>query len=127
MPTRSRALRVTFLLLSAACGGQVAPGAESGPRDAGVDRNEAPFDAAEAARDVFVCTVSCDGSCTDTNTDPNNCGACGHNCLGGACVAGQCQPVILSANQSQPTFLTLDGDSTSESTFRRKRGREGFT
>jgi hypothetical protein len=26
----------------------------------------------------------------------NNCGACGHGCLGGACSAGACQPVVLA-------------------------------
>src|SRR5215472_3459982 len=27
------------------------------------------------------------------STDPDNCGRCGHACLGGTCVAGTCQPV----------------------------------
>ncbi|MEO7034361.1 MAG: hypothetical protein ABI548_10730 [Polyangiaceae bacterium] len=31
----------------------------------------------------------------DTNTDAANCGACGHSCLGGACAAGMCQPLLL--------------------------------
>jgi hypothetical protein len=33
--------------------------------------------------------------------DPQNCGACGHSCLGGACARGQCQPVVLA--EDQPT------------------------
>ncbi len=28
--------------------------------------------------------------------DPRHCGACGHDCLGGACVGGRCQPVLLA-------------------------------
>jgi len=33
-----------------------------------------------------------------TASDPLNCGACGHNCLGGTCVGGQCQPVAIASN-----------------------------
>ncbi len=31
--------------------------------------------------------------CAPSDTDPHNCGACWHDCLGGACVGGVCQPV----------------------------------
>jgi hypothetical protein len=32
----------------------------------------------------------------DTTSDGKNCGACGHDCLGGACTSGQCQPIELA-------------------------------
>src|SRR5262249_139897 len=32
----------------------------------------------------------CNGVCTNTNTDPKNCGSCGVDCAGGPCVNGQC-------------------------------------
>jgi hypothetical protein len=32
------------------------------------------------------------GACGDTSDDPANCGSCGHDCLGGECAAGACQP-----------------------------------
>lgn len=35
------------------------------------------------------------GPCGDTMTDPHNCSRCGHDCLGGACDAGVCQPVAI--------------------------------
>ncbi len=39
--------------------------------------------------------------CIDTHNDPENCGACGHSCLGGACNAGVCVPVALHFGQKQ--------------------------
>jgi hypothetical protein len=41
-----------------------------------------------------------DLACSDLQNDPLNCGACGHDCLGGGCVAGKCQPMVLAAAQS---------------------------
>jgi hypothetical protein len=35
------------------------------------------------------------GGCTDTQGDPHNCGVCGHDCLGGSCSLGQCQPIQI--------------------------------
>lgn len=34
--------------------------------------------------------VNCNGSCTDLNSDPANCGFCGNGCPSGACQAGAC-------------------------------------
>jgi hypothetical protein len=36
------------------------------------------------------------GGSIDLNTDPENCGSPGHSCLGGICLAGHCQPVLVS-------------------------------
>ncbi len=54
-------------------------------------------------------TASCQprSTCSDTQSDPNNCGTCGHSCLGGACSAGVCQPVNLASGQSGPTALVV--------------------
>jgi hypothetical protein len=39
---------------------------------------------------------------TSIQTDPKHCGRCGHDCLGGACLGGLCQPVILAYDQGGP-------------------------
>jgi hypothetical protein len=40
----------------------------------------------------------------------NNCGACGHSCLSGACITGACQPFpIVTALQGVPGSLRMDG------------------
>lgn len=39
-------------------------------------------------------------SCVDLKTDPKNCGTCGHDCVGGACTAGSCQPTTLATGQN---------------------------
>ncbi len=38
--------------------------------------------------------------CGDTQSSPGNCGACDHDCLGGTCKAGKCQPVAISGSSS---------------------------
>lgn len=41
------------------------------------------------------------GTCTaDLLSDPKSCGACGHDCLGGACKTGKCQPVKVVSGQA---------------------------
>jgi hypothetical protein len=42
---------------------------------------------------------------SDLGQDPLNCGACGHSCQGGACVAGTCQPVVVVGDPLVATGL----------------------
>lgn len=48
----------------------------------------------------------------DKTSDKANCGACGHDCLGGACTASKCQPVqVVFSASSQPYGLAVDGQN----------------
>ena len=88
--------------LASGCGataGEVLQGVEAG----GTADASAP-DAVSDAPQPEAADAGCDGS---FDSDPANCGACGHGCLGGACVAGQCQPVLL-ATGPQPFSAVVD-------------------
>jgi hypothetical protein len=68
-----------------------------------------------------VCQISCTSGALDCNqnpedgcevnplSDPKNCGGCGHDCLGGTCAAGKCQPAVIADDQSYPYGIALDG------------------
>lgn len=71
------------------------------PNDDGAAQDASPSDASDAA-DVIV------HPCTSTFTDTFNCGACGHDCLGGACTAGRCEPVVLANELGQPMAIAVD-------------------
>lgn len=50
-------------------------------------------DALDAGSDA---ALAGDVACTSpSDTDPANCGRCGHSCIGGTCEGGQCQPVTV--------------------------------
>jgi len=55
-----------------------------------------------------ACTMQCGGKCTDTQTDKNNCGACGKTCETG-CSAGVCTPTLLVGGLASPHGLVLNG------------------
>lgn len=67
--------------------------------DSNAPTDSAPAPAADTAHPTGCATPSettCAGQCTDTNTDPYNCGGCGIVCVvpngEGACDAGVCAP-----------------------------------
>jgi hypothetical protein len=41
------------------------------------------------------------------SADAHNCGRCGHDCLGGSCSAGACQPVVLASGRSRPADIAV--------------------
>ncbi len=69
--------------------------------------------AAEAGLDGFCGSagMELDGGCGDPQTDPHNCGGCGHDCLGGACEAGACVLLpsgVLATGQYAPSAIAVD-------------------
>jgi hypothetical protein len=59
------------------------------------------------------CVSLCNGSCIDTTTDPNNCGACDHHCATGqSCAGSACSacpsPQIVCTSDNTCTDTTSD-------------------
>jgi len=81
---------------------------EAGAPEAGPSLDAAP-DAVIGAVDSSTNTIEA-GPCGDTQSTGTNCGTCGHDCLGGACVSGACQPFALVAPDSgvAPSILAQD-------------------
>jgi hypothetical protein len=65
----------------------------------------APGQSCEDASAEAGAGTSCDA---DLDSAGEQCGACGHSCLGGACVGGQCQPVVLVSGQVYPYGIAID-------------------
>jgi hypothetical protein len=52
--------------------------------------------------------TACAGTCVDTSSDPGHCGRCDRDCLGGACAASICQPVLLDSGPPQAFDVAVD-------------------
>jgi len=61
--------------------------------------------------DFGDCDGDVDNGCeTDTRSAKAHCGACGHDCLGGACADGRCQPVVVaSLEEGVSSFALKEG------------------
>ncbi len=44
----------------------------------------------------------------NVSSDPKNCGACGHDCLGGACEAGACQPFLIGELDASASSIAVN-------------------
>ncbi len=53
----------------------------------------------------------CGGACLDLQSDPKNCGVCGHDCKGQACQKGLCQPATLASSLATPWGVAIAGTS----------------
>jgi hypothetical protein len=69
-------------------------------------------DAGDASSDgpSEACTMQCGGKCTDTQSDKNNCGACGKTCETG-CSGGYCTPTLLAGGLFDPHGILINGAS----------------
>jgi hypothetical protein len=56
----------------------------------------------DATSDALTCT-------SNPKSDPHNCGSCAHDCLGGTCLEGVCQPVVIAEAQQEPVSVALYG------------------
>jgi len=99
----SRGFGVVALSTAVAC--QLVVGVES--------RSERSHDAADASTALVdsgsiadtgatnvKCTfgrVTCGSDCVDIQANEHHCGACGHECLGAACLRGECAPELLAS------------------------------
>ena len=92
-------------------GGAVSTEASSGTDAVSDAGSDAGSDAAnDAASDAPSDGAGGDGACqASIATDPLNCGACGHDCLGGACEAGVCGPVAIVSGEPAPAYIATDG------------------
>jgi hypothetical protein len=87
----------------------VEPGDSSDVRDVAVPRDVATPDV--NLIDAGTCEAGlapCGAVCVDLSSDPANCGACGHDCLGGGCASGACQPVTVATGGS-PGVIAIAG------------------
>jgi hypothetical protein len=50
-------------------------------------------------------------TCVDLMSDPDNCGTCGHSCLGGACSGGTCQAMTLVSGLTDVYRMVVDADN----------------
>ena len=53
--------------------------------------------------------TSCSGACVDTGDDGKHCGECGHDCLGGSCMRGVCQPTLTAQYLGRPHSISVEG------------------
>lgn len=87
-------------------------GAELAPpsADASADGSTGERDGGADATSPDAANDAAENPCVDTDTNPRHCGACGHDCLGGVCSAGRCQPVTVSSEPGRPGVITIDGE-----------------
>jgi len=84
--------------------------ARAGERDATAGQAISDAGVTEAAPGIAACgdgSMACSNACADILSSSENCGACGHNCLGAPCSGGRCLPTVLSAGT--PSHIAVDG------------------
>lgn len=93
--------------LAGCVGDAPATGSDAAPDQGAIDAgNDVAVDT------TLVCgggTQACGSVCVDVAKDGAHCGRCGHDCGGGTCVAGVCQPVVVVDSLDHPAF---DVDAT---------------
>ncbi|AKV03855.1 hypothetical protein AKJ09_10518 [Labilithrix luteola] len=75
-------------------------GAEAGPGPDVVTSSDSSFPDSAIPNDG--------NTCVDVDKNPAHCGRCGHDCLGGACVSGRCQPILVASDNEGPSAIAID-------------------
>jgi sugar lactone lactonase YvrE len=78
--------------------------------DATVTFGGGAFDAAPSDASSGDSGPECDDR-VDTTSDPANCGACGHDCQGGACIESHCQAFALYAGTAVLQDIAVDAEN----------------
>jgi hypothetical protein len=96
------------------------------PFESGRDSSDAMPDAPGVAP-CAAGTVDCDanGTCEDLETNPADCGKCGHGCLGGACLGSQCQPFPIATDLTFPMGVVVLGADVYATTLGNPFARNG--
>jgi hypothetical protein len=86
--------------------------------DDGGDDAHADVISSDAKADVIAdAKADGDGGCAaDLMTSAQNCGRCGHDCVGGSCDAGTCEAVTFAKDVS-PDSVAVDSDNVYWSTY----------
>jgi hypothetical protein len=66
------------------------------------------------ANHLYKCDIACGANltrcgsaCVMVQTDANNCGRCGHGCVAGSCVSGQCQSWVVANTPASQAGLPV--------------------
>jgi len=108
-----RRWRIVWLVSAIAAGCSAASSTPSGSSDTTKDAGQ-PTGASDASvnQDGSVAPVADAGgdACTGAalTTDPRNCGACNHDCRGGSCAAGVCQPFRVSQADASASSIAAN-------------------
>jgi hypothetical protein len=85
-------------------GGGSSSGDEGGASSSSSGNTSSSSSSGSSGNEAGTDGATCQG---DLQTDKKNCGACGHDCFGGDCKAGKCQPVQLVTTGS-PRYVATD-------------------
>jgi hypothetical protein len=94
-----------FIAIAAACNELLGIEPPNRVAEAGVDA--AVEGASDAISPMDTGLDAGDACSADPSTDKHNCGKCGHDCLGGECVASMCQPVTVVSRSSTPLGIAV--------------------
>lgn len=109
---QTRSARFAVLLASALMTAAIGAACSSfSADDAGTDAGGSGAEAGDGGDGGAVADAPVTPACAagTVDCDPNNCGTTGHSCLGGDCVAGRCQPVLVGTSVGEKVLdIALD-------------------